>query len=236
MSGRAIAFSSKVVLHKAASLALRFRKTLLAGKFSNRAWVWTIVPVTGGTVVITWSSVTDAHILQVPLVISSRETAAMEARASPLKPRVDKFSKSVSLEILLVACGRAQAAKSSLLIPQPLSFTRIFSMPPPVISTLIFVAPESTALSKSSRTIAFGLSITSPAAIFLATSALNCLTLASMEFPCYAFLVPFTSEPGSKKSSTGPSPFAGDLDFLALGFASFSSSSSSSVSGEFIRI
>jgi len=54
-------------------------------------------------------------------------------------------------------------------MPQPLSTTLIESMPPFSISAIILSAPESIALSSNSRNIAFGRSITSPAAIFLAT-------------------------------------------------------------------
>ena len=70
------------------------------------------------------------------------------------------FKRSVSVSILLVACGWAHILRSSSVIPQPLSITRILSMPPDVISTAIWLAPESIALSISSRTIAFGRSIT----------------------------------------------------------------------------
>ncbi|GMO48915.1 MAG: hypothetical protein Pg6C_11620 [Treponemataceae bacterium] len=76
----------------------------------------------------------------------------------------------------IVAWGRAQCSRSSFVMPHPSSTTRIFSMPPPVISTEIFFPPASTALSSSSRTIAAGLSITSPAAIFRAISGASSRT------------------------------------------------------------
>ena len=117
-----------------------------------------------------WSSVTEARIFQPPLVTVRRDTAAIDERASPLNPRVCRLRRSVSEAILLVAWGWAQFCKSSLSMPRPLSMTLIFSIPPPVISTRILSAPLSTALSISSRTMALGRSITSPAAIFLATS------------------------------------------------------------------
>ena len=111
-----------------------------------------------------------ARILFVPLMIERRATAAIEASASPRKPRVVRLRRSSDSAILLVQWGRAQFLRSSRVMPAPLSAIRIFSMPPPAISTLIESAPESTALSRSSRTIAAGRSITSPAAIFRATS------------------------------------------------------------------
>ena len=176
MSGRGRTFSSKVALHMVPSLAGRFKNCLRAGKFSNSAEVWTMVPLADAAGVSTWSSVTEAHIFHPLEIISSLLTAAMDESASPLKPRVERWRRSVSEEILLVAWGRAQFSRSSRVMPHPLSTTLIFSIPPPVVSTDISVAPESTALSMSSRIMALGLSMTSPAAIFLATSALSCLT------------------------------------------------------------
>ena len=109
-------------------------------------------------------------------MIERRHTAAIDESASPLKPSVERCNKSVSVSILLVACGRAQFCRSLFVMPEPLSTIRTFSMPPESISTAMPSAPESTALSMSSRTIAFGRSMTSPAAIFLATSAESCRT------------------------------------------------------------
>ena len=116
-----------------------------------------------------------ARILLLPLMIERRDTAAIEARASPRKPRVVRFNKSSDWEILLVQWGRAQFLRSSRVIPSPLSEILTFSIPPPVISTEIVLAPLSTALSRSSRTIAAGRSITSPAAILRATSTESAL-------------------------------------------------------------
>ena len=120
----------------------------------------------------------------------SLHTAAIDASASPLKPSVERFRRSVSEEILLVAWGRAHSDKSSFVMPLPLSTMRTLSIPPPEISTIIFDAPESIALSMSSRTIAFGLSMTSPAAIFLATSAFNLRTGCAILILTVVFLEP----------------------------------------------
>ena len=157
-------------------------------------------------------------------------TAAMDASASPRKPSVRRASRSFSVAILLVAWGRAQFARSSFVMPQPLSATRIFSMPPPVISTLMLLAPLSTALSISSRTMAHGRSMTSPAAIFRATSGGSVRTAfwccsCMLAFLCQALRVPFSSMPLLKRSSTGSSGCAGVFRvFFAGALVSFSSS------------
>ena len=54
-------------------------------------------------------------------------------------------------------------------MPSPLSFMRIFPVPPCSTSTITCVLFASIALSSNSLTTACGLSITSPAAIFRAT-------------------------------------------------------------------
>ena len=70
----------------------------------------------------------------------------------------------------MLAMGRALMSRPRIiLMPQPSSATRILSTPPPSISTSTWVAPESRALSRSSRRTAWGLSMTSPAAIRRAT-------------------------------------------------------------------
>jgi len=102
-SGRGSTFSSNMERQSIVSLAGRFKNTRLAGKFSKRAAVCTIVPFVSGTGVSRWSSVTDAFIFQPPLIISSLLTAAIEESASPRKPSVVSLSKSVSVVILLVA-------------------------------------------------------------------------------------------------------------------------------------
>ncbi len=103
------------------------------------------------------------------LVISSqRVTAAIEANASPLKPKVSMESRSRTDAILLVAWRRKAVLASFAGIPQPSSVTLMYDLPPFLISTTTEVAPASSAFSTSSFTIETGLSITSPAAILSA--------------------------------------------------------------------
>lgn len=104
------------------------------------------------------------------LVISSvLETAAMLARASPLKPRVCMLSRSSASVILLVAWRLNAVVTSSALMPQPVSLTLIYVLPPFFISTTTASAPASIEFSTSSFTTDNGLSTTSPAAILSAT-------------------------------------------------------------------
>ena len=78
------------------------------------------------------------------LVISSvLETAAMLARASPLKPRVCMLSRSSASVILLVAWRLNAVVTSSALMPQPVSLTLIYVLPPFFISTTTASAPAS---------------------------------------------------------------------------------------------
>ena len=110
-------------------------------------------------------------IVSVVLVISSvLDTAAILASASPLKPRLRTDERSSELLILLVACLKKAHLISSFAIPQPLSVTLISDIPPSLISSVICVAPESIAFSRSSLTTEAGLSITSPAAILFIVS------------------------------------------------------------------
>ena len=90
-------------LHISASVAGRFKNCLLAGKFSKSPSDCTIVPVIFACGSRMWSSVMLARIFHPPLVIESLETVAIEESASPRKPKVVRFSKSISEEILLVA-------------------------------------------------------------------------------------------------------------------------------------
>ena len=103
-------------------------------------------------------------------VLSSMcETLEMAARASPRKPSVPMASSPRSSASLLVAWRRKATPASSALMPQPSSVTRMSSAPPPVNSTVIFLAPASMAFSISSFTAEAGRSTTSPAAIRSAT-------------------------------------------------------------------
>lgn len=108
------------------------------------------------------------------VTISTRETAAMAASASPRKPRVAMAPRSLSERSLLVAWRKKAVGSSWGAMPQPLSVTRMRPMPPPRISTATAVAPASTAFSTSSLTTLAGRSTTSPAAIRSATWESSC--------------------------------------------------------------
>ncbi len=174
-SGKAIAFSTKTCLQAAASAEARFRNCFLAGKPSNKARSSTVVPreprhgSTAGSLPGPQRKRQAASSL-VALVMISSPTAAMEARASPRKPRVDRRRRSSASAIFEVAWGRAQSSRSARPMPEPSSRTRMSSAPPPSSSTATERAPESMALSRSSRRAAAGRSMTSPAAMRLAVS------------------------------------------------------------------
>ena len=109
------------------------------------------------------------------VIISTRATEEMLARASPRKPREDRLDRSSASLILLVACRTKALAIWSLSIPQPLSVTRIILIPPSLISTVIAVEPASMEFSTSSLTTLRGRSMTSPAAIRLMVSSVRSL-------------------------------------------------------------
>ena len=92
-------------------------------------------------------------------------TAPMEAKASPLNPKLLIALRSSAVDILLVAWRRKAFGASSGERPQPLSETRIELSPPSCKDTLTAVAPASMAFSTSSFTMDAGRSTTSPAAI-----------------------------------------------------------------------
>ena len=117
--------------------------------------------------------------------IVTRDTAAMLGRASPRKPNVPTDSKSPSLTSLLVANRSNAVATSSSAMPMPLSVTRMYSMPPPLISTDTLLAPASSEFSTSSLTTDIGRSVTSPAAIFEAILGLRTrMGMAHIEYHC----------------------------------------------------
>ncbi len=97
-------------------------------------------------------------------------TEAMEASASPRKPRVAMCSRSSALRSLLVAWRSKASTASAAGIPAPLSTTRTSRRPPSRTSTRISSAPASRLFSTSSLTAEAGRSTTSPAAMRLATS------------------------------------------------------------------
>ena len=107
------------------------------------------------------------------VTISSCETEAMLARASPRNPRLEISNRSLTSLILLVAWGAKASSISSLAIPLPLSVIRISAFPPSCISTVTAFAFASIAFSINSLTTAIGRSITSPAAILLIVSWLS---------------------------------------------------------------
>ena len=100
---------------------------------------------------------------------STRDTAAMAAKASPRKPMVPMAFRSSGSRSLEVAWRRNAVLASSRVMPQPSSVTRRNVMPPLRNSTVTLEAPASTAFSSSSFTTEAGRSTTSPAAIRLAT-------------------------------------------------------------------
>ena len=114
--------------------------------------------------------------------ISVLVTAAMLARASPLNPSVSMCLKSSAVHILLVACLRNAFSVSSKSIPEPLSVTLMYSLPPLRISTVIEEAPASIEFSVSSLIMETGLSTTSPAAILSATFLVSIFIIFASEF------------------------------------------------------
>lgn len=99
----------------------------------------------------------------------TRETAEMDARASPRKPIVVMRSRSSSVEIFEVAWRKKARGASSLDMPEPLSVTFMSLLPPSIMWTAIVVAPASSEFSRSSFKTDSGRSTTSPAAIFEAS-------------------------------------------------------------------
>jgi len=167
--------STKTVRQAVASAAGRLRNFLRAGNDANRSRSVAVVPLEPRHAVMDVrppgsDSSRHASSSRVALTSSSSATAAMDDRASPRKPSVARDNRSSSSLILDVAWGSMDRARSSLPMPEPSSTTRRLSAPPPSSSTTMLLAPESSALSRSSLRAAAGLSMTSPAAIRLATS------------------------------------------------------------------
>ena len=105
----------------------------------------------------------------VRVMTSTRDTAAMAARASPRKPRVPMASRSLARRSLLVAWRRKAVGSSAAGMPLPSSVTRRKVRPPWEISTVTLQAPASMAFSMSSLATLAGRSTTSPAAMRSAT-------------------------------------------------------------------
>ena len=116
-------------------------------------------------------------------------TEAIEARASPLKPKVLILYMSSDFVILLVACGMKAFFISSLNTPSPSSIILMRDVPPSSISIVIFFEAASIEFSTNSFTTEEGLSTTSPAAILLAVSSFNMLILfISVNIPPFTYL------------------------------------------------
>ena len=109
----------------------------------------------------------------VRVVMVMRETEPAAASASPRKPRVRMWNRSSAVRSLEVACRLTAVSNSSAGIPQPSSMISISFFPACSMWMTIFFAPASMAFSISSLTTEAGRSITSPAAIWLATSSAN---------------------------------------------------------------
>ncbi len=153
------------------------RNLRLAGRLKNRSRTSIDVP-RGKARSVTETSRSPSRSMTVPrpdapseVLSVSRDTAAIEARASPRKPSVAMRSRSSSRAILLVECRRKQRAASSRSMPAPSSTTLMEALPPSTSSTRMAAAPASREFSTSSLTTETGRSMTSPAAIFWATSS-----------------------------------------------------------------
>ncbi len=181
-----------------------------AGRLKKRSRTSTLVP-RGKAMSVTATSRSPSLSIIVPRSPApskvrrvSLETAAMLASASPRKPRVAIRSRSSSRAILLVECRRKQSAASSRSMPAPLSWTLIRLLPPSTSSIRISDAPASSEFSTSSLTTETGLSMTSPAAIFWATSSGRrwIFFMGRSRLPCGA-AGPFGSKPG-RAPAPGP--------------------------------
>ena len=111
------------------SLLSDLRNFLLAGMLKNRLRTAMLQPSGQAISVVSrtlppdicTSAPVSSPLLRVLRVTSAQ--AAIEARASPRNPKVDRFWRSSTLSILDVACERKQSPASSEVIPQPLSIT-----------------------------------------------------------------------------------------------------------------
>ena len=112
-------------------------------------------------------------------------TPPMDASASPRKPNVPMENRSSADESLLVAWLDSASGRSSGAMPQPSSTMRMRSAPPCSTSISMQVAPASTEFSSNSLTTLAGRSMTSPAAIWLMTSAGSCWMrgMCVLDFP-----------------------------------------------------
>ena len=111
-------------------------------------------------------------------------TNEMDARASPLNPKVDMALRSSNLDSLDVVCRSQRMGRSASRIPHPLSVTCSSLLPPSFTVTTIEVAPASRLFSRISLSADAGRWMTSPAATRLTTSsASRRMGLGSMVTP-----------------------------------------------------
>ena len=162
-----------------------FKNLRRAGTLKNRFSTITVVPVLPPLAVTSvfsppsiWTEVANSS-LSGRVSSVKLETEAILGKASPRKPKVFRLSKSSAFVSLLVAWRNTAILASASLMPQPLSVTLIYSVPPAKIVTSILSAPASSAFSTNSFTTDAGFSTTSPAAIWLAVFVSNNRTACS---------------------------------------------------------
>jgi hypothetical protein len=143
---------------RAGTLASRSRTTTWVPGGAPAAPVATIAPLS--TVTATAASTPRGRV-----VSTSRDTDAIEGKASPRKPIVAIVVRSSTARSFDVAWRVKASRASSGSMPMPSSTTRIERRPPPSTSIAIWVASASRAFSTSSFTTDAGRSTTSPAAI-----------------------------------------------------------------------
>ena len=172
-SGRDTAIRATTSPTCPASVSALFKNLSRAGRLKNICSTQITVPI-GIPQALTSRTLPPSMIISVPsrepssrVVSEKRETEAIEGSASPRKPSVKIFSKSLSTLILLVAWRSSDKSASSLDMPWPLSVTHIFRLPPAVIAMDTSVAPASREFSINSFITDAGRSTTSPAAILL---------------------------------------------------------------------
>ena len=155
-----------------------FRNLSRAGVAEKRSRTSTIVPLltaaarTGAFAPRATSTAKPCSAWRARDLIARCAIEPIDGRASPRNPseRIANRSSSSSFD---VACRSTQSARSSALIPEPSSVTRISDSPPPTTTISICVAPASMAFSISSLTTLAGRSTTSPAAMRLIVSGLS---------------------------------------------------------------
>ena len=123
--------------HSVASVRRNLRR---AGVLKNSSSMVTVVPAAsaaGDTGWIVPPSTSMRHACGRPAArdaSAKRETAAIDASASPRKPSVPIASRSAGDTILDVACLATASARSSRSMPPPSSATRRRLTPPPATS------------------------------------------------------------------------------------------------------